>query len=286
MTSHRDMYWQSHDRLRLYARVYDTPAPARATVLCLPGLRRNSSDFEDIAPHLQQAGYRLIAPDFRGRGLSARDRRVTNYQTNVYVHDLLKLLSVLEVQTVSVLGTALGGLVGMMLAVAQRARVSGLILNDMGPEVAATGAARFLSIIADRTPPRDWAEATRRQQALYADAWPDLPPARWSQLTRRVFREDAHGRITMDCDPMVTDMTLQRPASSTDLWPLWAGLHPLPVQVIHGARSDVLTPPILERMAKEHPGLRHVSLADRGHFPLLDEPVAIHAIDHFLLSTA
>ena len=274
------MYWQSHDRLRLYARIYETQDPL-ATILCLPGLRRNSKDFEDIALHLQ-ARYQVIAPDLRGRGLSAHDRHVTNYQTNIYVHDLLKLLRVLDVRRVIILGTALGGLIGMMLAVAQRPLVSALILNDMGPEVAAAGAQRFLRIIADRTPPRDWVAATRRQRELYGDAWPDLPAARWSQLTRRVFREDAHGRVLMDCDPMVVDVTLQRPASSTDLWPLWGDLRHLSIQVIHGGRSDVLTLPILERMAAEHAGLRYVTLDNRGHFPLLDEPRALHAIDEFL----
>jgi alpha-beta hydrolase superfamily lysophospholipase len=54
--------WQSHDGLRLYARIYDAPDNAAPAVLCLHGLTRNSRDFEDLAPHLQRR-HRVIVPD-------------------------------------------------------------------------------------------------------------------------------------------------------------------------------------------------------------------------------
>ncbi len=76
--SYRESFWQSHDGLRLYARFYDGPDGAPA-VLCLHGLTRNSRDFEELAPHLQRR-YRVIVPDLRGRGFSARDPELQNYQ--------------------------------------------------------------------------------------------------------------------------------------------------------------------------------------------------------------
>src|SRR5271170_3609800 len=60
--SYVEIDWQSHEGLRLNARVYDGPGPGAPTVLCLHGLTRNSRDFEDLAPHLQRL-YRVIAPD-------------------------------------------------------------------------------------------------------------------------------------------------------------------------------------------------------------------------------
>ena len=67
------------------------PEPSAATVLCLHGLTRNSRDFEDLAPHLQRR-YRVIVPDVRGRGLSARDPNPQNYQPAIYIQDMIGLL--------------------------------------------------------------------------------------------------------------------------------------------------------------------------------------------------
>jgi pimeloyl-ACP methyl ester carboxylesterase len=281
VNAYRDLYWQSHDRLRLYARIYDAPHEHAPSVLCLPGLRASSRDFEDLAPHLQ-ARYHVIAPDLRGRGLSARDRHATNYQPNVYVRDILKLLSVLDRRPVVVLGSALGGLIGMMLARAQPLWVTALILNDIGPEVAPAGRDRFLAHLGYAGAPADWADATQRLQQLYGHALPGLTAARWLVLARRLYREDAHGRVVLDCDAMVADVTRQAPASGGDLWPLWEQLKELPILAIRGGHSDILTAEILQRMAVGHPGLAQVTLEDRGHFPLLDEPAALQAIDRFL----
>jgi hypothetical protein len=55
--------WLSKDGLSLYSRVYDAAGSAVATVLCLPGLTRNSKDFEDLALHLSPR-YRVICPTF------------------------------------------------------------------------------------------------------------------------------------------------------------------------------------------------------------------------------
>jgi pimeloyl-ACP methyl ester carboxylesterase len=106
--------WQSRDGLRLYARVYAGPGAGAPTVLCLHGLTRNSRDFEDLAPHLQRH-YRVIAPDLRGRGFSARDPQIENYQPGIYVEDILALLGTLGAPRIAVIGTSLGGILAMML---------------------------------------------------------------------------------------------------------------------------------------------------------------------------
>src|SRR5580704_17896013 len=95
--------WQSHDGLRLYARVYETPARGAPTVLCLHGLTRNSRDFEDLAPHLQRR-YRVVVPDLRGRGFSARDPQLQNYQPAMYVQDILALLAAVDAPRTAVIG--------------------------------------------------------------------------------------------------------------------------------------------------------------------------------------
>nr|MBW4053728.1 alpha/beta hydrolase [Pseudomonadota bacterium] len=113
---YREQRWTSADGLELYCRVYDGPAaaPRALTVLCLPGLTRNSRDFEALAPHLA-ANYRVVCPDLRGRGFSARDPQWHHYHPGTYLADLQRLLEVLELRRVAIVGTSLGGILGMML---------------------------------------------------------------------------------------------------------------------------------------------------------------------------
>src|SRR5690348_13567726 len=120
----REQRYTSADGLELYCRIYErqaprglpTPGAARApralTVLCLPGLTRNSRDFETLAPHLA-ARYRVVCPDLRGRGLSARDPQWRNYHPGTYIADLQRLLQALDLERVAIIGTSLGGLLGM-----------------------------------------------------------------------------------------------------------------------------------------------------------------------------
>lgn len=146
--------YKSRDGLDLYSRVYAGPEGAPA-VLCLHGLTRNSRDFELLAPHLQRR-YRVIVPDVRGRGLSARDPNSDNYQPNVYLEDILTLLDLLAVPRVAVIGTSMGGILGMMLGYLKAERLSCLVLNDVGPEVDPKGIERIKSYAGKLPAPKDW----------------------------------------------------------------------------------------------------------------------------------
>ena len=157
-TSYTEKFWVSHDGLKLYARVYAGPKALPPTVLCLHGLTRNSRDFEDLAPHLQQR-YRVIVPDVRGRGLSARDPNPQNYQPAVYLRDILALLDAVDAPRVAVIGTSMGGLLAMMLAVGSRERVSAMVLNDMGPEVDPKGLERIKGYAGRLPSVKNWHEA-------------------------------------------------------------------------------------------------------------------------------
>jgi pimeloyl-ACP methyl ester carboxylesterase len=78
----QDRYYTSADGLRLYYRDYPSPGSSRLPVLCLPGLTRNSRDFETIAPRIAQ-GRRVLCADLRGRGRSQHDpkRRAARHVT-------------------------------------------------------------------------------------------------------------------------------------------------------------------------------------------------------------
>jgi pimeloyl-ACP methyl ester carboxylesterase len=273
--------WQSHDGLRLYARVYESPIKVAPTVLCLHGLTRNSRDFEDLAPHLQRR-YRVIAPDLRGRGFSARDPRPQNYQPGIYAQDILALLGTVDAPRVSLIGTSLGGMLAMMLGVSHPARIAGIVLNDVGPEIDPMGIERIKQYAGRLPPARTWNEAVAQTRTVYGDAWPGLAWDRWEALARRGYREDAAGRVELDADPNIGEALRAAPASAPDLWPLWSALRNVPTLAIRGVRSDILNAATFARMKSENPDLQQLEVANRGHAPLLDEPECIAALDAFL----
>ncbi len=187
---HREMYYRSGDDLRLYARIYDGPDDSAPAVLCLHGLTRNSRDFEELAPHLQTR-YRVIAPDFRGRGSSARDPNAENYQPMVYVRDTLALLETAGAASCAIIGTSLGGLVAMMLAAAHRSLVAGIVLNDVGPELDPAGVERIKRYAGRMPPAQSWTEATQQTRTIYGCAWPDL--------LARALGADGAARLSRGC---------------------------------------------------------------------------------------
>lgn len=275
-----DLEYRSADGLRLYARSYSGPAPDAATVLCLHGLTRNSADFEDLAPHLARR-YRVLAPDFRGRGRSERDPQPERYRPMTYVGDVLALLDAARTERAHLIGTSLGGLVGMLLGATQRPRLASLVLNDVGPEVDPRGMARIRGYAGRLPAPGTWPAAVEQSRLLFGAAWPNLSEARWQALARRGYLE-VDGKVIAAADPAIGDALRDAPASTADLWPLWPALRTVPLLVIRGAHSDILSPATVARMRQETPELGVLEVTARGHVPLLDEPECLHAIDAFL----
>jgi pimeloyl-ACP methyl ester carboxylesterase len=277
-------YWfDSQDGLRLFSRVYEGPGAAAPVVVCLHGLTRNSRDFEDLAAHLAPR-YRVIVPDVRGRGLSARDPKFNNYQIPVYLGDLQRLLAGLGAARVAIIGTSMGGLMAMVLAAMQPTLLSGIVLNDVGPEVDPAGLERIRGYVGKSPPVRDWAGAVAQVRMVYGSAWPGLDDARWEKLARASYRADAAGVPQPDSDPMIAEPLKDTSKAAPDLWPLWGAIAKVPMLAIRGAHSDILSAATLARMQREKPDLRTLEVANRGHVPLLDEPECLAAIDGFLAS--
>jgi pimeloyl-ACP methyl ester carboxylesterase len=273
----------SDDGLTLYSRIYDRAGSAARTVLCLHGLTRNSKDFEDLAQYLSRR-YRVICPDLRGRGLSDYDPRWQNYKPAIYLADIARLLTSLSVRRVSVIGTSLGGILGMRLPQLLPGAIAGVVLNDIGPEVDPVGIARIRTYAGKLPPVASWDEAVAQLRLVFNAAWPGLPDETWKRLVRRNYREDATGTPVLECDPQVGEALRAAPAG--DLWPLWGQLGDLPVLAIRGALSDLLSASTLARMQREKSDLATLTVAERGHVPLLDEPECLAAIDTFLARLA
>jgi pimeloyl-ACP methyl ester carboxylesterase len=276
----QDRFFESADGLRLHYRDYPA-ATGRVPVLCLPGLSRNCRDFETIAPHIQRSR-RVLSADLRGRGLSQYDSNWRNYHPGTYVADVARLLADAGVERVVVLGTSLGGIIAMTMAATTPKVLAGVILNDIGPEVAPEGLRRISSYVGKSTPVRTWADAASQARATYGLAWPDATDDDWLRIARRGYRE-VDGVPRLDMDPMIGEAVRAAPGDAApDLWPLFAALRPIPLLALRGAISDVLSQATFDRMAREKPDLERVTVPGRGHPPMLDEPECVEAIDAFL----
>lgn len=276
-----DYFFSSTDGLRLYCAVYPARHPGGAPVLCLPGLTRNSRDFISLARHLQPR-HEVLALDLRGRGRSAWDGDASHYQPLTYVQDAWSLLDSRAITRVIVIGTSLGALMAIIMAALRPDRIAGAVLNDAGPEIDPVGARRIAGYAGKLPPIESWAQAAAQCKAVYGSALPGLTEEQWLDYARRGYRENASGVPIPDVDPKIAEALKHTASAPVSLWPLYAQIKNVPILVIRGALSDILSAATLARMAHEKPDLEQLTVANRGHAPLLDEPECLSAIDAFL----
>ena len=250
-------------------------------LLCLPGLTRSMADFDYLIPHLPPV--RLIRMDYRGRGESAWTGPAT-YTVEQEGKDALRLLDHLGVAKAAILGTSRGGLIGMVLGAVARDRVLGLCLNDVGPEIARDGLARISDYVG-RNP------AGRTLQG-YADrlsrspGFDGVPITRWLDEARKLVVETPEG-LRLPYDPALREAFLAAfDGPPVDLWPLFDALQGLPLALIRGANSDLLTPETAQKMRARRPDMGFAEVPGRAHIPFLDEPEAVALIRSFLKGLA
>jgi pimeloyl-ACP methyl ester carboxylesterase len=283
VTTHAaERFFASGDGLQLFYRDFAPLAPSsKLPLLCLPGLTRNSRDFTHVAERIRK-DRRVLCADLRGRGRSQHDPVWQNYHPGTYLADIGLLLNDAGVTRCVLLGTSLGGILSMLLAATKPGLVAGVILNDVGPEVAPEGLARIAAYVGRHAPPASWDEAVATVQATYEIGMPGLSHDEWVAHTKRSY-SDVGGVPRLDMDPMIGEAVRSAPAAAApDLWSLFAALRPVPTLALRGATSDILAVSTFDRMLLEKPDLVRVEVPQRGHTPMLDEPVSVAAIDEFL----
>jgi pimeloyl-ACP methyl ester carboxylesterase len=281
MAEFQDGYWWSKDELRLHYRDYAGPA-SRSPLICLPGLTRNARDFEPIA-HMLGGKRRMIAPDLRGRGDSAYAKYPLSYVPLSYVQDIDGLLRELDPKGFVLLGTSLGGIVSMLLAPMWGAKLKGVILNDIGPEIAAKGLERIRSYVGQGRSFETWMHAARSMSEANAEIYPDYGLDDWLRFAKRTCKLANNGRIVLDYDMKISEPLRQSGAEAgADLWPAFAALSDIPLLILRGETSDILAKPVATKMLKKHKTAKLVTIPRVGHAPSLDEPEALDAIKSFL----
>jgi pimeloyl-ACP methyl ester carboxylesterase len=282
----RDTWVTAQDGLKLHVRVYGPRAAAALPVVCLPGLACTVADFEPLAATLAADAItprRVLALDSRGRGKSEYDRNPANYSLQVELADLLAVLTALEISQAVFVGTSRGGILVMLLAVARPTAIAGCVLNDIGPLIEAKGLARIKSYVGKLPRPASFADAADILRKLFGSQFPSLNDRDWVAFTRRTFREEG-GRMVPDYDAklatILNDVDLELPLPT--LWKEFDALARVPVLLIRGANSDILSSVTVEEMQARHPAMAAIEVPNEGHAPLLCDPLLIARIADFI----
>ena len=273
------------DGLRLHVRCYGRASAAGIPVVCLPGLARTAADFDALATELSRDGphpRRVIALDYRGRGLSQYDRDPANYSLPVELADVLAVVTALEAFPAVFIGTARGGILTMLLAAVRPSAIAGAVLNDIGPVIEPQGLMRIKSYVGKLPQPRTFAEGAEILRRLFHSQFPRLGPDDWLAAAHRMFKEE-NGLLVTTYDPKLATtlagVDLERPIAN--LWKEFDALTHVPLMVIRGANSDILSAWTVAQMKARHPALETIEVPDQGHAPLLAEADTISLIARF-----
>jgi pimeloyl-ACP methyl ester carboxylesterase len=133
---------------------------------------------------------------------------------------------------------------------AQPARLRGIVLNDIGPQVPVAGLQRLRSSLKGSTPVTTWSEASLQARRVNEIAFPDYGDAAWDAFVRRIYVEDPSGCPVPAVDPAIlAGLNATDPSAvAPNLWSQWQHLKSIPILAIRGALSDILSAEILASM--------------------------------------
>jgi len=270
------------DGLKLHYRDYGPLAATALPVICLPGFARTAADFHEVALALSQdeaKPRRVLALDYRGRGLSDYDKNWKNYDIRVELDDLIQVLVAGGIEQAIFVGTSRGGLLTMALGAARPAMIRGVVFNDVGPVIDARGLLRIRGYVGKLPMPRSFQEGAEILKRLSDQQFPILGDAEWEMMARRTWT-DRDGALKPDYDvrlmKVLEELDLEAPLPV--LWPYFDALKTVPMLAIRGANSDLLAENTLEEMAERHPDCETHTAPGQGHAPLLGSKDMIRRI--------
>lgn len=268
-------FFESRDGLRLHGRDYRGDNPALSPAVCLPGLTRTVRDFHALALRLRADGRRVVTFDLRGRGRSGRDSTGKSYLPVVEAQDVLDGMASRGIARAAFVGTSRGGIVTMLVGGMAPAAIGAAVLNDIGSVIDTAGLVRIGARLGRARPPATWSDAADQLARALGDEFPAFGPADWLRQAHMTFAEQG-GLPVSDFDPNVAAgfSEIRADAPPVDLSPAFANLGAVPVLVVRGACSHLLSRETVASMAASHPRLESIEVEGQGHAPELDGAVA------------
>jgi len=284
--------YTSQDGLKLYWRHYlaeeSDGDKERQPLLCLPGLTRNSNDFHVLAMHVSRASKNprdVYCIDYRGRGRSDYDPKWQNYSPYIEMLDTLDFMAINDLHEPIICGTSRGGIITLLMAVTRPTAISAVILNDIGPVIETRGLARIMGYVGKTPEPESWEDAALIVKDMSSRFFTDIKDEEWVEIARQWYMEDdgkpAPG-YDLNLANALSEIDLAQPIPQ--MWEHMDALNHVPVLVLRGLNSDLLSQETVDKMASRHPRLKTYDVEEEGHPPLLRDRRSIRAIDTFLES--
>ncbi len=287
MTDSASRYATSSDGLRLHYRDVGRGDAGALSVVCLPGLTRTAVDFEVLAAHLSGGGggrapRRVLSLDYRGRGASDHDPDASHYSVPVEAGDVLAVLADAGVTEAVFVGTSRGGLITMVLSTVRPEMIRGAVLNDIGPVLEPAGVDRIGGYVGRHPAPRNWDEAVRTIRGYAGAQFPGLSDDDWLYFARTTYAEQ-DGALAGRYDPALTEAlrALDPSQPVPALWPQFDGLSGVPVLVVRGETTDLLSEATVAEMMRRHLDCALLTVAGQGHAPLLHDAATLDRIAAF-----
>ncbi len=288
--TYREIFFTARDGLRLHGRHYPAAfhdGTYRRPALCLAGLTRNGRDFHVLAESLSQRpdGPRdVYTLDYRGRGLSENDPEWQNYTVPLETVDVLDFMTVTGIAGASIVGTSRGGLIAMVMAAMQPRSVGPVVLNDIGPVIEQKGLGRISAYVGRIPLPASWREAGALVHDMGRRTFPGISADEWVEVAKQWFNEHK-GRPAPGYDPALSNSLSVLDGPIPKLWPQFEALKRVPVLVLRGETSDILSAETVEEMGRRHPALSSYVVRGQGHAPLLRDAETIDVVARFLAAT-
>ena len=277
----KSRFFTSKDGLRLHMKDWGAASPA-LPVVCLPGLSRTTADFDALAARLSPTR-RVVALDYRGRGLSDRDPDWKHYDLFVENIDIITVLEAAGIEAAIFVGTSRGGLHTMLMTGTRPQLLRAVVLNDIGPVLEVEGLRRIQSYVGKLPRPTSWVGAVEIVKRNMEASFTGLNEADWEAYARQTFEETETGfapRYDAAIMKAFAQMDLDKPIPA--LWPQFEALAPVPVLAIRGENSDLLSPQTLAEMAGRHPRFEAMTVPGQGHAPLLRDEPTLARIEGFV----
>ena len=269
--------FKTHDGLTLDYKIEGEGKP----LLCLPGLTRDLYDFDELAAAMKGEA-QVIRLTMRGRGRSDWAADYTSYNVVQEARDAVEFMDFLGLDKATIIGTSRGGFNAMILAATAPERLAGVLLNDIGPELATNGIDKIMDYIGKPPAAQTLAALVAGIKADMKADFPDLPDAKWETLAQRWFKVTENS-VALNYDPAIgRALHEQSKGEQPDLWGLFDLMEGVSLALLRAANSDLLSPKTAAQMQARHPDMLFAEVPNRGHIPLLDEPQSLEIIRKLL----
>jgi pimeloyl-ACP methyl ester carboxylesterase len=254
-------YWSRNIVLRqLRFHFLEWGAPDAPPIVLLHGGHQSAHSWDLVSLHLARR-YRVLALDQRGHGDTewARDVTYSNHEMSL---DAEAFIGALGLERPILMGHSMGGRNAMLLTKRDQSLLRALVIVDVGPEVSDRGRAVIAGFVRNNEEFDDLDHFVRNVQ--------QYDPYRTREHIERTVKynmlQRADGKFVSKCDSNPRRLGLVRGSGPQENITLDdARVFGLPVLVVRGANSAILTADAAERLRDALPRGTLVTVPNCGH---------------------